>query len=76
MVASPLRLVVKHEVLSASETKKVMKRFKTTLEKFPRILETDPQAVKAGAKPGQLLAIYRKDPTGEYTYYRYVIQAA
>jgi DNA-directed RNA polymerase subunit H len=72
LVASPFRLVVKHEILSESEVKKVSKKFKTPAEKLPRIQETDPQALKIGAKPGQVIVIHRKDPTGEYLYYRYV----
>ncbi len=76
MVASPLSLVVKHSILSESEAKKVSKRFKTPLEKFPRILESDPQAVKIGAKIGQLIEISRRDPTGDYLYYRLVAKNA
>ena len=74
MVKSPLRLVVKHEILSESEARKISKRFKTTLDKFPKMLDTDPQAAKIGAKPGQLVLIYRSDPTGDYPYYRYVVE--
>ncbi len=63
--------MVKHEIVSESDARKIAKKFKTPLEKFPRILETDPQAVKIKAKPGQLVAIYRTYPT-EHVYYRYV----
>ncbi len=76
MVASPLRLVVKHSVLSVSEAQKVSKKFKTPLEKFPKMLETDPQAIKIGAKIGQLVEISRRDPTGDYLYYRLVSKTA
>jgi len=76
LVAPSLRLVVKHAVLSESEAKKVSKRFKTPLEKFPKMLETDPQAVKIGAKIGQLVEISRRDPTGDYLYYRLVMKTA
>ncbi len=72
LVKSPLRLVVKHEILSDSEARKVSKKFKTPLDKFPKMLDTDPQSMKIGAKPGQLVLIHRKDPTGDYEYYRYV----
>ncbi|HUC38544.1 MAG TPA: DNA-directed RNA polymerase subunit RpoH/Rpb5 C-terminal domain-containing protein [Candidatus Acidoferrum sp.] len=71
MPASP-RLVVKHAVLSSAEANKIAKRFKTTLDKFPKIAESDPQAKKIGAKPGQLVEIKRDDPTGSYLYYRFV----
>lgn len=75
LVAIPLKLVVKHAILSEGDAKKVSKKFKTPLDKFPRILDTDPQAVKIGAKPGQLLEISRKDPAGEYMYYRLVVSS-
>ena len=67
-------LIPEHELLSASEMKKVIKKYNTPLEKFPKILESDPQAKKLGAKPGSLIAISREDPTGKYTYYRLVVK--
>ncbi|MCL5412435.1 MAG: DNA-directed RNA polymerase subunit H [Candidatus Marsarchaeota archaeon] len=63
-----------HELLSESETAKVAKKFGISLDKFPKINEGDPQAKKIGAKAGQLVAIHREDPTGKYTYYRYVVR--
>ncbi|MCL4379574.1 MAG: DNA-directed RNA polymerase subunit H [Candidatus Marsarchaeota archaeon] len=74
LVKPPLRLVAKHEIISDSEAKKTSKKFTTPLDKFPKMLSTDPQAVKIGAKPGQLVAIHRSDPTGDYVYYRYVVE--
>jgi DNA-directed RNA polymerase subunit H len=68
------QLILKHELLSASEIKKVSKKYNTPLEKFPKILESDPQAKKIGAKPGNLIAIHREDPTGHYTNYRLVVK--
>jgi len=44
------------------------------LEKFQKILESDPQAKKLGAKPGDLVAIHRDDPTGSYINYRLVVK--
>ncbi len=73
MVKTP-ELIPKHELLSASEAKKVIKKYSTPLEKFPKVLESDPQAKRLGAKPGNLIAIGRKDPTGSYTYYRLVVK--
>lgn len=73
MVKTP-ELIPKHELLSASEAKKVMKKFDTHIEKFAKISESDPQAKKLGAKPGNLIAVHRKDPTGSYTYYRLVVK--
>ncbi|MCL5430491.1 MAG: DNA-directed RNA polymerase subunit H [Candidatus Marsarchaeota archaeon] len=73
-MVAPRELIPEHRLLSASEAKKVAQQFETTPDKFPKILESDPQSVKIGAKSGQLIAIDRKDPTGSYTYYRYVIK--
>ncbi len=74
LVSTQSRLLVKHEVISDSEAKKILKKFKITVDKFPKILETDPQVVKIGAKAGQLIIIHRNDPNGSYPYYRYVVK--
>ena len=73
MVDTP-NLTPKHEILSESEAKKVAKKYDISLDKFPRILETDVQAQKLKAKPGDLIAISRTDPTGSYVYYRLVVK--
>ncbi len=73
-MAAPLELVPKHELLSDSETKKVLKEYGIAIDRFPKILEKDPQAVKLGAKAGQLIAIQREDRTGKYKAYRYVVR--
>ncbi|MDE1871596.1 MAG: DNA-directed RNA polymerase subunit H [Candidatus Micrarchaeota archaeon] len=73
MVKTP-ELITEHELLSASEAKKAIKRYGTPLEKFPKILESDPQAKKLGARPGNLIAVHRNDPTGSYIYYRLVVK--
>ncbi len=73
MVDTP-NLIPKHEILSDSEAKKVAKKYNITLDKFPRILETDVQVLKLKGKPGDLVAISRDDPTGKYTYYRLVVK--
>jgi DNA-directed RNA polymerase subunit H (RpoH/RPB5) len=68
------KLIPEHELLSVGDVKKIMKKYNTPLEKFPKILESDPQAKKLNAKPGSLIAISREDPTGKYTYYRLVVK--
>lgn len=73
MVRTP-KLISEHELLSASDAKKIIKKYDTPLEKFPKLLESDPQAKKLNAKPGSLIAIHRNDPTGTYTYYRLVVK--
>ena len=73
-MVAPRELIPEHELLSDSAAKKVAKEYGVTPEKFPKILENDPQALKLNAKAGQLVAIHRIDPTGKYTYYRYVVK--
>ncbi len=73
-MAEPRELIPEHKLLSESEVKAVVKKYGIQLEKFPRILESDPQAQKLNAKAGRLVAIYREDPTGKYIYYRYVVR--
>jgi DNA-directed RNA polymerase subunit H len=67
-------LISKHELLSASEIKKIIAKYNTPLEKFSKILESDPQAKLLGAKPGNVIAIHREDPTGKYFHYRLVVK--
>lgn len=74
LLVAPRELIPQHRLLSESEAKKAAKEYSVQFEKFPKILESDPQATKLGAKQGQLIAIDRVDPTGKYTYYRYVVK--
>jgi DNA-directed RNA polymerase subunit H (RpoH/RPB5) len=73
LVRTP-KLIPEHKLLSASDAKKIMQKYNTPLEKFPKINENDPQAKILSAKPGNLIAITREDPTGTYTYYRLVVK--
>lgn len=73
-MVAPRELIPQHKLLSESEAKKVAKEYGITFEKFPKILESDPQAAKLGAKLGQLIEINRVDPNGKYNHYRYVIK--
>lgn len=73
MVETP-NLIPKHEILSESEAKKAAKKYSITLDKFPRISESDVQVQKLKGKPGDLIAVSREDPTGSYTYYRLVVK--
>ena len=68
------KLIPEHELLSAADAKKASKKFNVPFEKFPKIVETDPQAKKLGAKPGNLIAIHMEDPTGSYIKYRLVVK--
>lgn len=68
----PLCLIPKHEVLSEAAAKAISKKLNTPLEKFPKMPASDVQAKLLDAKPGDVIAISRHDPTGKYTYYRIV----
>lgn len=73
-MVSSYDLVPKHELLSDSEAKKVAKKFNVSIDKFPKILETDPQVVRLKAQPGQLISIGRNESGTNYIYYRYVVK--
>jgi len=67
-------LVPKHEVLPPDEATKVLKELGVKPEQLPWIRATDPVARAIGAKPGDIIKIYRKSPTsGETIAYRYVV---
>ena len=66
-------LVPVHEVMSEKEVKELFQTFNITIENLPKIFESDVQAKKLEAKPGQVLKIYRREGKREYPYYRAVI---
>ena len=69
-------LVPKFRILSEEEKKGVLERFKTTDEKLPKILSTDPVAKKIQAKSGDLLEIERNsEVAGKSIYYRIVVES-
>lgn len=67
-------LIPVHELMSDKEVAELCKKLGLTTENLPKIFNTDPQAVKLGAKPGQVIRIYRKDSRNEYEYYRRVVE--
>ncbi|MGB9732506.1 MAG: DNA-directed RNA polymerase subunit RpoH/Rpb5 C-terminal domain-containing protein [Candidatus Micrarchaeia archaeon] len=72
-------LVPLHVLLTDAEAKKVLEELHLkSKEELPKIFESDPQAKKLGAKPGQIIKIYREDPPfqakNKYFYYRLVIK--
>lgn len=67
-------LVPKFRVLSEEEKKRVLENYRTTQDKLPKILQSDPIVNKLEAKRGDLLEIKRKsEVSGEYIYYRIVV---
>lgn len=61
-------LVPKHEIVSEEEKEELMRKY-GPLELFPKILSSDPMVERLGAKPGDLIKVYRS----EGIYYRYVV---
>lgn len=61
--------------MSDKETKELFSKMGIQGDNLPKILDTDPQAVKLLAKPGQIIKIHRKDGKNEYDYYRIVVQS-
>ncbi|NPA96828.1 MAG: DNA-directed RNA polymerase subunit H [Crenarchaeota archaeon] len=67
-------LVPKHEVVSPEEAVEILRRFGIRPEQLPWIRSSDPVARAIGAKPGDIVKIIRKSPTGgEVVVYRYVV---
>jgi DNA-directed RNA polymerase subunit H len=66
-------LVPVHELMSDKEAKEVLESLKVSIENLPKILESDPQAKKLEAKPGQIIRIHRKEGKRDMFYYRVVI---
>ncbi|MCC6045999.1 MAG: DNA-directed RNA polymerase subunit H [Ignisphaera sp.] len=67
-------LVPRHEVLSVEEGARVLKEYGIKPEQLPWLRASDPVARAIGAKPGDIVRIVRKSPTGgEVVVYRYVV---
>jgi DNA-directed RNA polymerase subunit H len=64
-----------HELLSEKEANAVLEKLGLKRENLPKIFTEDAQSKKLGAKPGQIIRIYRKDNGHEYEYYRFVVEA-
>ena len=67
-------LVPRHEVVPPEEAARILKDLGVRPEQLPWLRATDPVARRIGAKPGDIVRIYRKSPTaGEIVVYRYVV---
>lgn len=68
-------LVPEFKILSEEEKRQVLERFKTTEEKLPKILESDPVVKRLNAKRGDVLEIKRaSEVSGHSVYYRIVVE--
>ncbi len=63
-----------HEILDDNEVKEVLSRMQLKPENLPKLLSTDPQALRAGAKPGSIILVKRSDYGHDYLYYRFVVE--
>ncbi len=67
-------LVPKHEIVPYDEAVRILKELGVRPEQLPWIRVTDPVVRRIGAKPGDIIRVYRKSPTaGEIIVYRYVV---
>jgi len=67
-------LVPCHEVVPPHEAARILRELGIRPEQLPWLRVTDPVARAIGAKPGDIVKIYRKSPTsGEVVVYRYVV---
>ena len=67
-------LVPTHRIMSRSEVNSVLTTLGITLSNLPKIVVSDPQVKKLGAKTGDVLQIEREDFGKAYTYYRLVVE--
>ncbi len=63
----------KMEVMKKQEVEKLLKEYGIEKNQLPKVLESDPVVKALKAKKGDVIKIHRKDPTGEYFYYRVVV---
>ncbi|KSW11652.1 DNA-directed RNA polymerase subunit H [Pyrodictium occultum] len=67
-------LVPRHEIVPPEEAARILRELGVRPEQLPWLRVTDPVARAIGAKPGDIVRIYRKSPTsGEVVVYRYVV---
>ncbi|MGB9675469.1 MAG: DNA-directed RNA polymerase subunit H [Candidatus Nanoarchaeia archaeon] len=65
-------LVPEHQILTKEEVQALLERYNISPLQLPVLLSSDPIAKAIGAKPGDIVKIIRKSPTGKYPYYRRV----
>lgn len=75
IIVVPLHVAVpKHEIAAKAEVDKWCEEFGTAREDLPKILSSDPPVVWLGAKPGDVVRIYRRsESAGHAVTMRHVI---
>jgi DNA-directed RNA polymerase subunit H len=70
------KLVPIHSIISETEKKVLLEKYKITPDQLPKILNTDPASISIGAQPGQIVKIIRKSHTAkEAVAFRLVIES-
>jgi DNA-directed RNA polymerase subunit H len=67
-------LVPKHRILSKKEIAGVIEKYNISVVQLPRIKMKDPIVKALEAEPGDILEIEREGPSGNYLYYRRVVE--
>jgi len=67
-------LVPEHTILSPSDKEKLLKKYNISDAQLPAISVKDPIVKVLQAKPGDVLKINRNGPSGEYLYFRKVVE--
>ncbi len=60
--------------MTDKEAKELLKSMNLEITNLPRIFSTDPQAVKLGARSGQVIRILRHSGKATLPYYRAVVE--
>lgn len=64
-----------HQILTEDEIESLCRRHCTVRDRFPKILQSDPQAVWLGLKPGMMVKIMsRSETAGKAVRYRYCMR--
>ncbi len=68
------KFVPKHVLLTKTETKNLLDKYKIEVNDLPQMFEKDPVAIAIGAKEGDVVKIVRDSQTTvkSVDYYRYV----
>ena len=67
-------LIPKHKILTKKEALAILEQFNVSLVQLPRVKLKDPVVKALGAKVNDIVEIKREGPSGEYLYYRRVIE--
>jgi len=68
-------MVPSHRIISKDAVEKLLNKYSIGLNNLPRLLDTDPQVKKAGAKAGDVVEIERDDLGKHSLLYKLVIHS-